>query len=218
MSISLKFDHEPCTRCGGGGRYGPNCVNAGRCFKCGGKGKQMTRKGRKAYARWLAWQTDTLSIRADSVVVGQRIRFRPSDRFVTILEVVPTGATGVTGRHLQNGVMVDSPVPMGLVYNARAEDLGCGVILPAGRTTRCITPDTLVIRQWTPEEFRAIAGALNGKGATIVEKDDPPAPKCTHGAPDGVLCLDCHPGAAAGVFDSPQEMLNATRPENPANA
>lgn len=32
--------YETCSRCSGGGNYGPHCVDAGRCWGCGGTGKR----------------------------------------------------------------------------------------------------------------------------------------------------------------------------------
>lgn len=45
---SVEYEREPCTRCGGSGEYSFNQVDGTRCFKCGGLGKQLTKRGAAA--------------------------------------------------------------------------------------------------------------------------------------------------------------------------
>jgi hypothetical protein len=42
---------DACSRCSGGGSYGPQCVKGGVCFKCGGSGKQGMRHTEALIAR-----------------------------------------------------------------------------------------------------------------------------------------------------------------------
>jgi tetratricopeptide (TPR) repeat protein len=42
---------DACSRCSGGGSYGPQCVKGGVCFKCGGSGKQAMRHTEALVAR-----------------------------------------------------------------------------------------------------------------------------------------------------------------------
>lgn len=53
----LLLESTSCPRCGGSGRYGPMCVNAGICFKCGGRGAVLTKRGAIAQA-WLNAQRE----------------------------------------------------------------------------------------------------------------------------------------------------------------
>lgn len=46
--MALIFDHKPCTRCGGSGRYSFNMMHGSVCYGCGGKGQVLTKKGRAA--------------------------------------------------------------------------------------------------------------------------------------------------------------------------
>lgn len=69
-----QFERVTCSRCFGNGMYGPKHIDGGRCFKCGGKGALLTKRGAAANA--LA--TQLLSIRADEVRPGDRIYIEPS--------------------------------------------------------------------------------------------------------------------------------------------
>lgn len=44
----LLFENETCTRCGGTGHYSWCATHGTRCFKCGGDGATLTKRGRAA--------------------------------------------------------------------------------------------------------------------------------------------------------------------------
>ncbi len=44
----VQYEREPCTRCHGSGNYSYCQSHGTRCFKCGGTGKQLTKRGRAA--------------------------------------------------------------------------------------------------------------------------------------------------------------------------
>jgi hypothetical protein len=64
------FESVTCTRCGGSGLYGPTCVISGRCFKCGGQGVTLTKRGQVA----TTFYRESLRKRGAEVVVGDSIR------------------------------------------------------------------------------------------------------------------------------------------------
>lgn len=67
----LRFESETCSRCGGGGYFQHFAgVWGGRCFKCGGAGKLLTKKGAAANAWLIALRTR----KASELEVGQYIR------------------------------------------------------------------------------------------------------------------------------------------------
>lgn len=52
MSITVKFETEECSRCGGSGSYSFNLRDGDKCLKCNRSGLQTSRRGmaaRKAY-------------------------------------------------------------------------------------------------------------------------------------------------------------------------
>jgi len=44
----LLFENETCSRCCGVGRYSWNAITGDRCFKCGGSGATLTKRGHVA--------------------------------------------------------------------------------------------------------------------------------------------------------------------------
>lgn len=42
------FESTVCSRCGGGGHYSYNMLTGSRCFKCGGRGRTLTKRGAAA--------------------------------------------------------------------------------------------------------------------------------------------------------------------------
>lgn len=71
----LGFPVETCTRCGGRGFMGEyEYVDAGRCFKCTGTGRQLTRKGAKAFAAYTAALEAAAKRPAGDFKVGDRVR------------------------------------------------------------------------------------------------------------------------------------------------
>jgi hypothetical protein len=62
----LTYETETCTHCGGTGRFSYNAMHGDRCFKCGGSGKQRTKRG--AAAR--AYANTLLEIKIEDVPEG----------------------------------------------------------------------------------------------------------------------------------------------------
>jgi hypothetical protein len=63
------FESDVCTRCGGCGNYSWNAMTGSRCFKCGGRGRTMTKRGAEAQRFFRA----SLSKRADELQPGDKI-------------------------------------------------------------------------------------------------------------------------------------------------
>lgn len=64
------FESKPCSRCGGSGQYSYCQSHGTRCFGCGGRGWQFTKRGAAAHAMY----AESLKTPAGEIVVGQRIR------------------------------------------------------------------------------------------------------------------------------------------------
>lgn len=63
------FESVCCSRCGGCGHYSYNSMTGTRCFKCGGRGRTMTKRGAAAQAYF----RQLLSKRADELQPGDKI-------------------------------------------------------------------------------------------------------------------------------------------------
>lgn len=77
---NLLFEHTECTRCGGSGKM-PYSVEGGRCFKCGGVGATLTKRGRAAQD----YLTEMNEIDPADVKIGDKIWFKlwfPGDRII----------------------------------------------------------------------------------------------------------------------------------------
>lgn len=70
QSPTKSFETKPCTRCGGSGHYSYCSTHGTRCFGCGGKGWQYTKRGAAAQAFYAA----SLCIPARDVHPGMMIR------------------------------------------------------------------------------------------------------------------------------------------------
>ena len=64
------FESETCTRCGGSGQYSYCQTYGTRCFKCGGTGVQLTKRGHVAQAFYIS----LLSVPARELKVGDWYR------------------------------------------------------------------------------------------------------------------------------------------------
>lgn len=91
MSEILKFETETCSRCGGCGEYS-YCEMYGRtCFKCHGKGIQLTKRAAKA----LAWMNEQKKIKCQDVKPGMRVKISGVGTFtVTKSEMTPESQWG----------------------------------------------------------------------------------------------------------------------------
>ncbi len=94
----LRFERTTCTRCSGSGKHSWCEQWQDRCFKCNGKGEQLTRRGAET-SRWLS---DRLAGTVGDVNVGDRIKVF-SDTF-TVAAIERNVALGV-GRYI-DGVCV----------------------------------------------------------------------------------------------------------------
>ena len=46
--MTTPFEHQTCTRCGGGGKYSFNQMDGDRCYGCSGTGLKLTKRGAAA--------------------------------------------------------------------------------------------------------------------------------------------------------------------------
>lgn len=83
------FEQRECTRCGGSGRYSYNMLDGDRCYGCGGKGVQLTKRGAAARAFFL----DSMITRYDAIQVGYRV-FDPTRGWRTVTNVEVDGNFG----------------------------------------------------------------------------------------------------------------------------
>src|SRR6187551_1555971 len=67
----LLFENETCSRCGGCGQYSYCQMYGTRCFKCGGDGVTLTKRGKAAQL----WFNAKKKKPAKDVKVGDRIVF-----------------------------------------------------------------------------------------------------------------------------------------------
>lgn len=63
---STRFEHVTCSRCGGCGHYSYCPMYGTRCFKCGGAGWVLTKRGQAAYNMF----AESLNVPAGELVVG----------------------------------------------------------------------------------------------------------------------------------------------------
>jgi len=69
----IVYETAPCSRCDGSGRHS-YCPGYGdRCFKCGGNGTQLSRRGTAALAKRNAWVAENVDMTAATVQVGDKI-------------------------------------------------------------------------------------------------------------------------------------------------
>lgn len=91
-SWSLRFEIETCTRCAGAGHMaGYEGIDAGRCFKCGRSGQQLTRKGAAARKRFDASRASNV-VAVRDVEVGMRVGYASTtEPFRTVTEAPREG-------------------------------------------------------------------------------------------------------------------------------
>ena len=67
----MGFEIQDCTRCGGSGRYSYCQMYGDTCFKCGGTGVILTRRGNAAFS----YYRNLFETQASNIVAGSYIRF-----------------------------------------------------------------------------------------------------------------------------------------------
>lgn len=80
MAAKLLFESTECSRCGGSGRM-PYSVAGGVCFKCGGAGAILTKRGRAAQD----YLNEMNDVEPSDVNVGDKLWFKlwfPGDRII----------------------------------------------------------------------------------------------------------------------------------------
>lgn len=70
MPLDTIFEKETCTRCGGSGNFSWCQSHGSRCFKCGGKGETLTKRGAAASA----FLKRLLERPITTIKVGDRVR------------------------------------------------------------------------------------------------------------------------------------------------
>lgn len=100
--MSTPFETEPCTRCGGTGRYSFNGEHD-RCYKCDAKNgsRSLTQRGAAAREYYLAqFQLRAADVRVGDVIRTDKIR----QLTVTAVAIVPSRA-----RFMRDGEWIDAP-------------------------------------------------------------------------------------------------------------
>lgn len=72
------FETQVCSRCDGSGHYSWNAMTGSRCFGCGGRGWQLTKRGAAALEAWTAAWKQTKKVR--DLQPGERVSVRDSVR------------------------------------------------------------------------------------------------------------------------------------------
>lgn len=81
------FETEPCSRCGGSGRYSFNLMDGDLCYGCNGTGFKWTTKGGKAWKKFDAMrETEVCNIKVGDKV-GVHLGLGPKVSFVTVVSV-----------------------------------------------------------------------------------------------------------------------------------
>lgn len=138
MTLKTVFDKTECERCGGCGQHSYNPITGSRCFGCEGKGEVLTKRGQKAFSRYI----ESCSIPAREVVVGDWINM-----------AISTGQAKRKVTEITEGSMVVN----GNDYRFLAISSGEG----NNRHTLQLNHDTMVRKYWTVEENdQKIADAL----------------------------------------------------------
>jgi hypothetical protein len=153
--LKIEYETAPCSRCGGSGRYS-YCPGYGdRCFKCGGNGLQVSRRGKAAMAKRDAWVAENVDMTATTVVVGDKI------------DMVDMVGTAVVSRWVRVTEVVREPKRVG-------EGERVGLVLADGRT---YYPEGTVRRKLRGPEMDALGARMDGLvGCTVHYKEDEDVP------------------------------------------
>ena len=99
----IVYERDTCSRCGGSGSYSFNPRDGSRCFGCGGSGRRITRRGKRAHALVQKRRDKVYGRPAREVKVGDKVwveGFVPCPglpipgrraRFRTVQEIEPDG-------------------------------------------------------------------------------------------------------------------------------
>lgn len=152
--INIRYDLEPCSRCGGCGEFS-YCESHGKvCFKCHGTGKQLTRAAKKAKKVLDEKMVRTYTRRVIDLVAGDVIRY--AGRWVRVIEV--PGLNGLVNKSKTgNGPWVESPQ-----FEIKLK--GLTYVTVADAEIQCQP----TVKQWN-EEMVPLARTL--KGCYIEEKE-----------------------------------------------
>ncbi|HJW36568.1 MAG TPA: hypothetical protein VJ769_08010 [Actinomycetes bacterium] len=143
----VTFETTDCTRCGGTGAFGPLAVEAGRCFKCRGGKRQLTRAGAAARKAFEA-VTDQMSRPVGEIAVSDKVKLSKGWGIVS-----ETGRGQVKYKDGDNWVeSVD-------------------VRFSNSKTIMCYQP-TATAKVWSDEIYLAAAERVRKlKGATVAERE-----------------------------------------------
>lgn len=152
---SLKLETETCGRCGGCGQYSYCQMYGTTCFKCGGRGKVLSKRGRAAKAKWDELRTAP----AAAIVVGD------------VIDCVIATTGGSVGIRRESVVAITAGDAGQLVIETAKQRLWCGSQDPVKR--QGTTAERLA---WIEAVEAFVAGlARNGKprvnGRTDAEQD-----------------------------------------------
>jgi hypothetical protein len=89
-NTATTLEIETCSRCGGSGSFSYCQSHGTKCFKCGGKGRTLSKRGEAASV----YLTAMRSKRADQIVTGDEIHIRGFDGWQKVISVEPTDTAG----------------------------------------------------------------------------------------------------------------------------
>jgi hypothetical protein len=95
---TIVYERQTCTRCLGTGKYSYNALHGDRCYGCGGKGRQLTKRAEKA-KRAVGEVLRRLETIATNLRPGDLVRAYEFDAdFAGAVEILTIAAEGEYGR------------------------------------------------------------------------------------------------------------------------
>lgn len=89
---SIKYDTQPCSRCGGSGQHSYNSFTGEtKCYKCDGSGTQLTKQAKKAREAVVAERKRVMEVSPKTVKVGDAIYSGGKWRRVTEVRIESSG-------------------------------------------------------------------------------------------------------------------------------
>lgn len=177
---SLRFETEPCGRCGGTGHFSWNALTGSRCFDCNGTKTRLTRSGKAARQRF----EDALAegaVPARELTAGDIVRDDRRWRRVVEIEVrdVTDGTPMGYWERSNESMMAAGPDadtrlwmhiadgPEGHVYRGPNTQ----AVIKFGKSNLIVSGHARYVRH-TPELMAAAwTAALAKRGAEIAEKE-----------------------------------------------
>lgn len=161
--VKVSFETTECSRCGGCGRYSWCQRYGDTCFKCGGTGRQLSRRGAAAYKRSEAWKAEHRTYKAVAdLVAGDRIVV--DGRTNTVTAVAPSSTTCTA-----NGV-THTYVNVTLARNLRP--VACGDMVLGGGNEIGYPADKRIALALNDEQREAyVAYIRKYKGVTVTEEE-----------------------------------------------